>query len=71
MPPLPKAGDDVKRTSLFMALYQITGGLLLAPDFYTEGQRDRLTELVLNVLSNPEGYTAKRVYRLRDLALRP
>lgn len=51
--------------------YQLAGGLLLAPDHYTEGQRDRLRELLLNVLSNPEQYTAKRIHILRDLAVAP
>lgn len=60
-----------RQAKLFFELYQLAGGLLLAPDHYTEGQRDRMAELLLNALSEPEQYTAKRVRTLRDLAVRP
>jgi hypothetical protein len=52
-------------------LYQVAGPLLLNPEFYTEGQRARLRELVLNVLSEPDRYTAKLVRELQRLAVEP
>lgn len=52
--------------------YQLAGGLLLPPnDFYTEGQRERLRELLLNVLSEPDRFTAKTIHILRDSAVKP
>lgn len=51
-------------------LYQILGQLLLAPETLTEGQRDRLTELVLNVLSDPDRYSVEVIERLRATAVR-
>ena len=57
---------------LFMDCYQIAGGLLLMPvDHYTAGQRARLTEVLLNALSDPDRYSAKLVRRLARLAVEP
>jgi len=60
-----------KRWKLWFECYQLAGGLLLAPDHLTEGQRERLTELLLNVLSEPDRYTADLVRKLRAMAVKP
>ena len=61
-----------RRRKLFLDCYQIAGGLLLGPDdFYTAGQRNRLTEVLLNALSEPDRYSAKLVRRLARLAVEP
>lgn len=70
---------DVSKTmsktdkKLFAALYQLAGDLLLldGPDGRTQGQRDRMTELLLDVLSDPERYTAKTVAVKHRLCLVP
>ena len=51
--------------------YQLAGFLLLAPEDLTDGQRDRLTELLLNVLSEPDRYSPKLIRVLRKLAVAP
>lgn len=53
------------------ALYQVAGSVTSAPDLLTDGQRDRLRELLLNVLANPERYTAKLIRIEHDLAVAP
>ena len=60
-----------RRRKLFAELYQAAGELLLAPDVLTEGQRARLTELVLDVLSEPDRYKARVLGDLRRMAKRP
>ena len=50
--------------------YQIAGELLLSPDHLTEGQKDRLTELLLNILSSSADYSGRTVRILRDSAVR-
>lgn len=60
------------RWKLWFRCYQIAGGLLLGPDDdLTEGQRARLTELLLNVLSEPVRYSAKLVKDLEKMAVEP
>ena len=56
---------------LWFEAYQLAGSLLLAPDIFTEGQRERLTELLLNVLSEPNRYTYKTLNLLRRMAVKP
>jgi hypothetical protein len=51
--------------------YQLAGILLLAPGHLTEGQRERLTELLLDVLSEPDRYDAKAIRLLRNMAMKP
>jgi hypothetical protein len=61
-----------RRRKQWADCYQIAGGLLLGPDdFYTAGQRARLTEVLLNAMSEPDRYTAKVVRRLARLAIMP
>lgn len=69
-----------RHQKVFGDCYQLAGQLLLIPagdplDNLTEGQRDRLIELLLNVLSeeaNPNShYTSKLIWRLRKLAVAP
>lgn len=40
-----------------------------SPDHFTSGQRDRLTELLMNVLSNPQRYSARLVRNLAKMAV--
>jgi hypothetical protein len=61
----PKAKSLRKR---YAALYQLAGSLLLA-DAWTPGQSERLTDLLLDVLSEPERYTAKLIAELQRLAV--
>ena len=63
--------SKLKYRKKWHAAYQLAGGLLLAPDHFTEGQRDRLTELLLNVLSEPDRYTAGLIRILQDSAQKP
>jgi hypothetical protein len=53
------------------AAYQLAGALLLADDMFTKGQRSRMRELLLNVLSQPERYTGRLVADLHRLAIEP
>jgi hypothetical protein len=57
--------------SLMAELYQLAGVLLLDESNLTDGQRDRLRQLLLDVLANPERYTAEAVHRLRTQAIQP
>jgi hypothetical protein len=57
--------------SLMAELYQLAGVLLLDESNLTDGQRDRLRQLLLDVLANPERYTAESVHRLRTQAVQP
>ena len=60
-----------KDWKLWHECYQLAGGLLLlAPDRLTEGQRARLTELLLDVLSEPGRYTPELERSLRDMAVK-
>ena len=58
-----------ERRKLWADCYQIAGHLLLADDTLTKGQKQRLIELLLNVLSEPERYKAKIVRSLYRMAL--
>lgn len=61
-----------RRRKLWHECYQLAGGLLIGPAYhFTEGQRERLIELLLNVLSDPDSYTAKLVHTLREMAVAP
>jgi hypothetical protein len=51
--------------------YQVAAPLLLVPERYTKGQRKRLREHLLNVLSNPDGFTPQLVDDLARLAVEP
>jgi hypothetical protein len=53
----------------FAAAYQLAGGVVWSDDL-TEGQKQRLDTLLLDVLSEPERYTAKIIARLMRDAVR-
>jgi hypothetical protein len=57
--------------NLWFEAYQLAASLLLDPEGYTEGQRERLRELLLNVLSEPNRYTYKTLNSLRRMAVKP
>lgn len=59
------------RRKLWAVAYQIAGSLLLAPDALTEGQRERLTELLLNILSEPDRFKASTALSLHRSAMKP
>jgi hypothetical protein len=60
-----------ERSDLFALLYQIAGDRLLADDLLTEGQKARLTELILNTLDQPDRYPVKVIRDLYKLAKTP
>ena len=60
-----------RRAKLFADLYQIAGHRLLAAKDLTPGQQARLTELLLDVLSEPDRFTARIVRKLYRLAVKP
>lgn len=51
--------------------YQIAGSLLLTQGYHTTGQHQRLTELLLNILSEPDRYSPRLIRDLRRMALEP
>lgn len=53
------------------ALYQIAGQVTIGRDALTDGQRKRLEQLVLNVLAEPDMYSAKRINILYVIAMEP
>jgi len=57
--------------SYLAAVYQVAGDRLLADDLPTEGQKARLTELILNALSKPEDYTPEIIHDLYRMAKLP
>ena len=59
------------RRALWHAAYQVAGALLLAPDLYTDGQRARLTEHLLNILSEPDRFSPRTARLLARMAEEP
>lgn len=53
----------------FAAAYQLAGAVVMAE--LTEGQQERLNILLLDVLSEPERYSAKLIADLQRVALVP
>lgn len=53
------------------AAYQVAAPLLLRPDLYTKGERKRLTEHLLNVLSEPDRFGPRLVADLARMAIEP
>ena len=60
-----------RRDKLLGDLYQIAGHRLLAEDSLTAGQRERLTELLLDVLSEPDRFSAGVLRKLYRMAMKP
>jgi hypothetical protein len=58
-----------KYDTLIAALYQLAGQRLLCEEDLTPGQRNRLTELLLNALAEPRRYTPELIRTLTDLAM--
>lgn len=58
------------RGKLFATLYQIAGHRLLSSDDLTDGQKERLDTLILDVLSDPDRYKASVVRDLYEEALK-
>ena len=52
-------------------LYQVAGAVTLGQDSLTEGQRRRLEQLLLDVLADPDQYTARRISDLEAIAREP
>ena len=59
------------RTKVMGECYQIAGHRLLMEDQLTEGQRERLTELLMDMLEDPNRYKVKVWRRLAKLAVMP
>lgn len=59
-----------RHAKLFGLLYQIAGHRLLVEDL-TEGQKDRLTELLLSTLEDPDRLPVSVVRDLYTLAVKP
>ena len=53
------------------ALYQVAGEVTLGRDSLTEGQRQRLEQLVLDVLADPDRYSARLINDLYAIAKEP
>ena len=64
--PKPKVKSLRKR---FAAAYQLAGAVCLSE--LTEGQHERLEILLLDILSEPERYSAKLIAELQRVALVP
>ena len=56
--------------NVFGFCYQLAGQLLLT-DEGTEGQRERLTNLLLDTLSDPQQYEVDVLERLQKMAVKP
>lgn len=58
-----------KNGKFFADLYQLAGELLLAPDTLSDGQKARLTETLLDALSQPNHFSAYSIRAKRALAV--
>jgi hypothetical protein len=56
---------------ILAAAYQLAGHRLLSEDDLTEGQKDRLTNLLLDILSDPDRYRSSDIRGLVEMALKP
>jgi len=57
--------------SYLAAVYQVAGHRLLAEDTLTDGQKARLTELILNTLSDPAHHNPQTITDLYHMAVQP
>jgi hypothetical protein len=62
---------SMKSAKTIAAAYQLASDLLLGGNALSKGQRRRLGNLLLDVLSEPDRYSAKTIRRLRRLATMP
>lgn len=63
-------GKLTRHEKLLGELYQVAG-LAITDRGLTEGQHERLEELLLDALSDPDRWTSRRMREAKDLALKP